>query len=67
MGAHILAYGAFKGQEVSVTPLIEKLCLNIQGYLDKEDFYISALKYEDVILGGPWFDCVQAHMKFLER
>ena len=32
--------------------------------MDKEDFYISPLKHEDVILGAPWFDCVQANMKF---
>ena len=55
MGDHIQANGAFKGQEVSVTPLIGKLRLHIQGYVDKEDFYISPLKHEDVILGAPWY------------
>ena len=54
MGDHILANGAFKEQEVLVTPLIEKLQLHIQGYVNKEDFYISPLKHEDVILGAPW-------------
>ena len=67
MGDHILANCAFKGQEVLVTPLIGKLRLHIQGYVDMEDFYISPLKHEDVILGAPWFDCVQANMKFSKR
>ena len=60
------ADGAFKGQKVNVTPLIGKLHLHMQGYVDKEDFYISPLNHEDVILGAPWFDCVKATMKFLE-
>ena len=41
MGDCILGDDAFKGQEVSITPLIGKLRLHIQGYVDKEDFYIS--------------------------
>ena len=67
MGDVIIADAAFKGKEVLVTPLIGKLQLHIQGYVDKEDFYISPLKHKDVILGALWFDCVHAHMKFLER
>ena len=67
MGDHTLANGAFKGQEVSITPLIGKLRLHIQGYVDKEDFYISPLKHKDVILGAPWLDRGQDHMKFQER
>ena len=63
----IPADGAFKDQKVNVTPLIGKLHLHMQGYVDKEDFYISPLKHEDVILSAPWFDCIQATMKFLER
>ena len=35
--------------------------------MDKEDLYISPLKHKDVILGAPWFDCVNAHMKFPKR
>ena len=54
MGDCIQVDGAFKGQEVSVSPLIGKLRLHFQGYVDKEDFYISPLKHEDVILGAPW-------------
>ena len=66
MGDRIQDDGVVKGQEVSVTPLIGKLRLHIQGYVDKEDFYVSPLKHKDVILGEPWFDCVQANMKFPE-
>ena len=58
----IQANGSFKGQEVSITPLIGTLQLYIQGYVDKEDFYISPLKHKDVILGRPWFDHVSDHM-----
>ncbi|MCO5588831.1 hypothetical protein L7F22_042791 [Adiantum nelumboides] len=67
MGDAMKADGAFKGQEVSVTPLIGKLRLHVQGYVDKEDFFISPLKHEDVILGAPWFDRMADNMKFPER
>ncbi|MCO5609714.1 hypothetical protein L7F22_063946 [Adiantum nelumboides] len=46
---------------------IGELRLHIQGYVDKEDFFISPLKHEDVILGAPWFDCLAASINFLER
>ncbi|MCO5562542.1 hypothetical protein L7F22_016170 [Adiantum nelumboides] len=59
--------GAFINQELSVIPLIGKLRLHIQGYVDKEDFFISPLKHEDVILGAPWFDRLAASIKFPER
>ncbi|MCO5550002.1 hypothetical protein L7F22_003479 [Adiantum nelumboides] len=67
MGDATKADGAFIGQDVSVTPLIGKLRLHIQGYVDKEDFFISPLKHEDVILGAPWFDCLATSIKFPER
>ncbi|MCO5595762.1 hypothetical protein L7F22_049810 [Adiantum nelumboides] len=67
MGDAMKADGAFINQEVSVTPLIGKLRLHIQGYVDKEDFFISPLKHEDVILRAPWFDRLAASIKFLER
>ena len=66
----IKADGASQGQEVSVTPLIGKLSLfliHIQTYVDKENFFISPLKHEDVILGAPWFDCLSATIKFPEQ
>ncbi|MCO5562638.1 hypothetical protein L7F22_016266 [Adiantum nelumboides] len=59
--------GAYIGQDASVTPLIGKLRLHIQGYVDKEDFFISPLKHEDVILGASWFDRLAASIKFAER
>ncbi|MCO5588963.1 hypothetical protein L7F22_042927 [Adiantum nelumboides] len=67
MGDAMKADGAFIGQDVSVTHLIEKLRLHIQGYVDKEEFFISPLKHEDVILGAPWFDRLATSIKFLER
>ncbi|MCO5601210.1 hypothetical protein L7F22_055329 [Adiantum nelumboides] len=67
MGDAMKADGAFIGQDVSVTPLIGKLRLHIQGYVDKEDFFISPLKHEDIILGAPWFDRLAASIKFPKR
>ncbi|MCO5566319.1 hypothetical protein L7F22_019996 [Adiantum nelumboides] len=67
MGDAMKADGAFIGQDASVTPLIGKLRLHIQGYVDKEDFFISPLKHEDVILGAPWFYRLAASIKFPER
>ncbi|MCO5612470.1 hypothetical protein L7F22_066737 [Adiantum nelumboides] len=67
MGDAMKADGAFIGQDVSVTPLTRKLRLHIQEYVDKEDFFISPLKHEDVILGAPWFDRLAASIKFPER
>ncbi|MCO5593724.1 hypothetical protein L7F22_047741 [Adiantum nelumboides] len=61
------ADGAFIGQDVYVTPFIGKLRLPIQGYVDKENFFISPLKHEDVILGAPWFGRLTASIKFPER
>ncbi|MCO5577514.1 hypothetical protein L7F22_031345 [Adiantum nelumboides] len=67
MGDAMKANGAFIGQDASVTPLIGKLRLHIQGYVDKEDLFISPLKHEDVILGAPWFDRLAASIKFPPR
>ncbi|MCO5608638.1 hypothetical protein L7F22_062852 [Adiantum nelumboides] len=67
MGDAMKADGAFINQEVSITPLIGKLRLHIQGYVDKEDFIISPLKHEDVILWAPRFDRLAASIKFPER
>ena len=39
MGYAMDAEGAFVGQKVSVTPLIGKLCIHVQGYVDREDFF----------------------------
>ena len=43
MGEVVKVDGAFEGQEVLVTLLIEKLRIHIQAYVDKEDFFISPL------------------------
>ncbi|MCO5604844.1 hypothetical protein L7F22_059018 [Adiantum nelumboides] len=67
MGDAMKVDGAFIGQDAFVTPLIGKLRLHIQGYVDKENFFISPLKHEDVILGAPWFDRLAASIKFRER
>ncbi|MCO5598319.1 hypothetical protein L7F22_052412 [Adiantum nelumboides] len=67
MGDAMKADGAFIGQNVSVTPLIGKLRLHIQGYVDKENFFISPLKHEDVILGASWLDRLAASIKFPKR
>ncbi|MCO5575034.1 hypothetical protein L7F22_028831 [Adiantum nelumboides] len=52
MGDAMKVDGAFIGQDASVTPLIGKLRLHIQGYGDKEDFFISPLKHEDIFDSG---------------
>ena len=67
MGMAIEAQGAFKGQQVPVTPLIGKLRVHVQGYVDQEEFYISPLATEDVILGAPWFDRLAAKLEYPSR
>ncbi|MCO5581951.1 hypothetical protein L7F22_035840 [Adiantum nelumboides] len=67
MGDAMKADRAFINQEVPVTPLIGRLRLHIQGYVDKEDFFISPLKHEDVILGAPRFDRLAASIKLPKR
>ena len=67
MGPVLEARGAFKGQEVPVTPLIGKLRLHVQNYVDQEEFYISPLSSEDVILGAPWFYRMAASLEFPSR
>ena len=67
LGPALEASGAFKGQEVSVTPLIGKLRLHVQGYTDSEEFFISPLENKDVILVAPWFHHVYAKLEFPSR
>ncbi|MCO5593409.1 hypothetical protein L7F22_047423 [Adiantum nelumboides] len=57
----------FEGPATLVTPLIGKLRLYVQGYVNKVDFLISSLKNEDVLLGAPWFDCMAASLTFSKR
>ena len=67
MGPPLQALGAFEGQQVPVTPLIGKLHLHIQNYLDSEDFFISPLVHQDVILGMPWFHRLYAKIQFPKK
>lgn len=46
---------ATPSHSVAITPIIEKLRLQIQDYVDVEDFYIMPLERCDVLLGMPWF------------
>ena len=64
MGLALEARGAFKGQQVPVTPLIGKLRIHVQDYVDQEEFYVSPLSAEDVILGAPWFHRMVAFLEF---
>ena len=64
MGEVVKVDEAFKGQEVSIFSLIAKLRIHTQAYVEKEDFFFSSLKHEDVIIGKPWFDCMAATVKF---
>ena len=43
LGAMMNASGAFEGQEVVVTPLIGNLRVQIQSYVDHEEFSVSPL------------------------
>ncbi|MCO5564779.1 hypothetical protein L7F22_018447 [Adiantum nelumboides] len=67
MGTVLEALGVFKGQHVPVTPLIGKLRVHVQGYVDQEEFYISPLSTEDVILGAPWFHRLAAVLEYPTR
>ena len=67
MGPALKALGAFKGQEVPATPLIRKLRIHMQTYMDSEEFYVSPLLHQDVILGAPWFHRLYAQLQFPDR
>ena len=67
MGPKEETEGAFEGQQVLATPLIEKLWVHVQGYVDSEDFYVLPLRHANVLLGGPWFTCLLATLSYLDR
>ena len=67
MGPALESMGAFKGQQVPVTPLIGKLRIHVQSYVDQEEFFISTLSSEDVILGTPWFHRMADKLEFPSR
>ncbi|MCO5614610.1 hypothetical protein L7F22_068894 [Adiantum nelumboides] len=50
---------ACPGHTEAVTPIIGKLRLQIQSYVDAEEFYIMPLDGCDVLLGIPWLFRVQ--------
>ena len=52
MGCEIEANSSF---DTPATPLIQKLYIHMQRYVDQGDFFISPLKNQDVLLGAPWF------------
>ena len=54
MGYTIEAGLACPGHSESVTPILGKLRLHIQSYVDGEEFYIMPLVGYDVLLGMPW-------------
>ena len=64
LGTMMNASGPFKGQEVAITPLIGKIHIQIQSYVDHEEFHVSPLVNKDVILGAPWFHRKLALLQF---
>ena len=67
LGTMMNSSGSFEGQEVVVTPLICKLRIQIQSYVDHEEFSVSPLVNQDVILGAPWLHRKSTALQFLER
>ena len=67
MGAVHEASLAALGHSVAVTPIIGKLRLHVQGYVDSEDFYIMPLEGCDVLLGMPWCHRVRAVVDTFNR
>ena len=59
--------GAFVGKKVLITPLTGKLRIHVQGYVDREDFFISPLQHQDVLLGMPWFHRMRAKISVPDR
>ncbi|MCO5597982.1 hypothetical protein L7F22_052071 [Adiantum nelumboides] len=58
---------ACPGHSEAVTPIIGKLRLHIQSYVDAEEFYIMLLKGCDVLLGIPWMFRVQRIMDLYNK
>ena len=67
MGPKEEAEGAFEGQQVLVTPLIGKLQVQVQDYVDSEDFYVLPLNHANVLLVAPWFTCLLATLSYPNR
>ena len=67
MGPALEAKGAFKGQEAAATPLIGKLRVHVQSFVEAEEFHVAPLQSQDVILGAPWFHRKHATIIYPER
>ena len=50
-----------------VTPLIGKLKIHIQVYVDLDDVLISPLKRYDAVMGTLWFHNNKVHIVYLEK
>ena len=54
--------GAFKGQEVAVTLLIDKV--HVQSFVESKELYVAPPQDHDIILGAPWFHRKGSHIVF---
>lgn len=61
------ALGAFKCHEEKVYPLVGKLRIHIQGYLDHLSFMIAPIQGADVILGMPWHKQVNPRIDYAKN
>lgn len=67
LGLALKAHRAFKEQEMLVTPLIGKLRLHLQDYMDNNEIFVSPLVHKDVILSMPSFHKNYANLEFPSR
>ena len=67
MGSLHEATMAVPGLAVPITPIIGKLRIHIQDYVDTEEFFIMPLDGCDVLLGMPWFHRLKASAQFFEK
>ena len=67
MGGLHEASMAAPGLSVPITPIIEKLRLHIQDYVDTQDFFIMPLDGCNVFLGMPWFHRLKASSEFFDK
>ena len=67
LGRALDAEQIFQGESIPVTPLIGKLRVHIQEYVDQEDFLISLLRHYDAVLGTPWSHHKQVQIVYPDR
>lgn len=67
MGSMHEAAMAATGLSIPTTPIIGKLRVHVQYYVDSKDFYIMPLEGCDVIMGMPWFHRVKATTNFFDK